>query len=92
MIATYCGNYLHYSKLGTSACPWPYILWLAYITYGFCKHIFIDSLDYSFTVDKLYFHALQAATKQYCATSLNKFTWDYGTEVEIMVGHWLIIS
>ena len=49
-IATYCGNYLHYSKLGTSGCP--YTLWLIYTTYGFCR-IFIGSLDYSFIVDTL---------------------------------------
>ena len=32
---TACGNYFHYSKLGTSCCP--YVLWLAHNTYGFCR-------------------------------------------------------
>ena len=43
---TACWNYYNYSKPGTICCP--YKLWLARNTYGFCKHIFIDSLDYSF--------------------------------------------
>ena len=51
MIATYCGNYLHYSKLVA-------VLGLIYSgtlisLMGFVEHIFIDSFGYSFTVDEL---------------------------------------